>query len=406
MALLICSGGISATETALFALDRGERLRLKEGKSPRGKLVWESLNHPRRLLSTLLFGSTLINVATSAVATLFFSNLLSEHNLFSAIVADSVAVVIFGEIIPKTIAVTYATPVALRTIGLLHVFAKILRPVVSVFDAVAGRCLLWLRVPEISVGALSQSELEVLFDEAGRTRTISHHERRIARNILRFSETKAKVVMTPRARVAMAKLDVSREDLEELMVKARHSRVPLYEDNEDNIVGFIRTKEFFLNPNQEVSRLLRPVCFFPESARINSVFSHMQKYQRNMAVIVDDDGKTSGIVTIEDLLEEIVGEIYDEYEKEDELILPIRADEWFILCRVSVDQVNKACGLSLPKTRPMTLNEYLCGQFGEVPAAGKSVEIEGILFTIIESRTGRIVSCRAERLHREAASDA
>jgi putative hemolysin len=403
--LLVCSGCFSGTETALFSLNRIERRRLKEDKSVRSQLITKSLQRPRELLSTILFGNTLVNVATSATATLLFQRLMRAHSLTAAIVVDSLLVLYIGEIIPKTIAVNQAMPLSRAAIRPLLFFAKLSSPVVWVFDRSARGILKLLKVPEEASGALSPSEVEALLEEAGRKKTITAEEGRIARNIMRFSETTAAEIMTPRVDIASAPLDISREALEQVMTEARHSRIPIYEESLDHIVGFVSTKEFFLNLERDIRELLKPVAIFPEGARIHRVFRHMQQNLLNMAVIVNEYGVTSGIVTMEDLVEEIVGEIYDEYEKAEELIRSLGTDEWLVLCRAPIEDVNEVCGLHLPEGESVTLNGYLCGEFGEIPAPGQTIERSGARFSVVRSTRRRIVSCRIKRLDGEAATD-
>ena len=399
--LLICSGCFSGTETALFSLNRIERRRLKEEKSTRSQLIAKALQRPRKLLSTILFGNTLINVATSATATLLFQRLLQAHSLATAIVVDSLLVLFIGEIIPKTIAVNQAIPLSRAAIKPLQLFAKLSGPAVGIFDCLARGILRVFKVPDEPARGLRPSELEVLFEEAGRKETITAEERRIARNIMRFSKTTAEEIMTPRVDVAAAPLDIPRARLEQVMIEARHSRIPIYEESIDHIVGFVGTKEFFLNPQREIRKILKPVAIFPEGARIHRVFRHMQSNLLNMAAIVNEYGVTSGILTMEDLVEEIVGKIYDEYEKAEELIRPVGPDEWLVLCRAPIEHVNEACGLNLPEGDSVTLNGYLCDEFGEIPARGRTIERNGACFTIVDSDRRRIMSCRVKHVDKE-----
>ncbi len=403
--LLILSGYFSSTETALFSLSRIERRRLGHEQSRNSRLIVQMLRRPRELLSTILFGNTLVNVATSVTAALLFARLIPAHSLSLAIVVDTLLVLLIGEIIPKTIAVSQARPLAKATILPLHVFSKVTRPVVTIFDGAARVILRTLRVPEETRGALSPSELELLFDEAGRQETITRQEQRMARNIMRFSETTAAEIMTPRVDIAAAFLDTSRDELQRVMIEAHHGRIPLCEGSLDHIVGFVSSKEFFLNPDREMRELLKPVAIFPEGAKTHRVFKHMQKNRIHMAVIVDEYGVTSGLVTMEDLVEEIVGEIYDEYEKAEELIRVVGPDEWVVLCRAPIEQVNEVCGLDLPAGEAVTLNGYLCDAFGEIPGAGRMIERDGVRFTVMESKRGRIVSCRIKRMLTEASEN-
>ncbi|MBW2601507.1 MAG: HlyC/CorC family transporter [Deltaproteobacteria bacterium] len=392
--LLVCSGCFSATETAFFCLDRIERRRLAGEKSKRSRLIVALLKRPRELLSTVLFGNTLVNVATAVTAALLFARVFDTHSLWIAVVVDTLLVLFFGEIIPKTIAVNKAPAVARIAIIPFHFFSTVSRPMVIVFDRLARIILRFLRVPEEARDALSPAELEVLFEEADQEATITSQERRIASNILRFSQTTAHEIMTPRVDIVATPLDVSRDTLGKLMIEARHSRIPVYEQSLDYIVGFVGSKEFFLNPERKISELVNPVSIFPEGAKINHIFRYMQKNLLNMAVIVDEYGVTAGIATMEDLLEEIVGEIYDEYEKAEELIRKEALDTWFVLARAPVEQVNKACGLFLPEGESVTLNGYLSNEFGRIPVPEETIERGGALFTIVESKRGHIVSCR------------
>ena len=399
--LLVLSGYFSATETALFSLNRVERRRLGQERSRGSQLISRALQRPRELLSTVLFGNTLVNVATSATAALLFARLIPTHSLTLAIAVDTLLVLLIGEIIPKTIAVSQAKPLAKAAIMPLHVFAKISRPAVTIFDYTARAILRVPKIPDEARGALSPSELEILFDEAGRQETITRQEQRMARNIMRFSQTTAEEIMTPRVDIVAASLDIARDGLERLMIEAHHSRIPICEGSLDHIVGFVSTKEFFLNPNAEIREILKPVAIFPEGARTHRVFRHMQKNLINMAVVVDEYGVTSGIVTMEDLVEEIVGEIYDEYERDEELIRLAGPDEWVVLCRATIEQVNEVCGLDLPEREAVTLNGFLCDEFGEIPVSGSSIERNGAKFTVLESKRGRIVSCRVKRMPTE-----
>lgn len=403
--LLVCSACFSATETAFFCLDRIERRRLGKIKSRKARLIVNALQRPRELLSTILFGNTLVNVATSATATLLFAKLIPTHSLSTAIVVDSLLVLFIGEIIPKTIAVNHARRLAEASIIPLHFFSRVSRPIVVIFDWLARAILRFLNVPEKPGDVLGPSELEELFDEADREDTITSSERRIAHNIIRFSETTAEEIMTPRVDVISATMDISHDKLQQLMLDARHSRIPICEGSLDHIVGFVSTKEFFLNIDRQLRELINPVAIFPEGARIHRVFRHMQKNRLNMAVIVDEYGVTSGIVTMENLEEEIVGEIYDEFEKAEQLIRQLGQDEWSVMCRASVEEVNEVCGLTLPEGESVTLNGYLCNEFGEIPVPEQTIERGGALFTVVVSKKGRIISCRVKRIHKETAGN-
>jgi CBS domain containing-hemolysin-like protein len=406
--LLVCgllglSAFFSAAETALFSLTRVDRRKLEEDRaSLRAQLISGVLLRPRRVLSALLFGNTLVNVAISAAVAVFFERLFGVQRLAVTIVTGTLIVMFFGEVIPKTVAVNANRPIAFATILPLDTFARLSRPLVVIFDRAARLILRLLRVPEEARGAFSPSELELLFEEAGKEETITLRESEIARNIMRFSETTAEEIMTPRVDLVASPLDITREELERQMIEARHSRIPIYEGNVDSIVGFVSTKEILLKPESDLRDLLKPVAVFPEGARSHRVLHHMQRNRVNMAVIVNEYGETVGIVTMEDLVEEIVGEIHNEYEAAEALIRSVGPRDWLVQGRAAISDVNEAIGLALPDTDAVTLNGYLCDRFGEIPRAGRVLEEDGVRFTIVDSGR-RIVSCRVEKLSSQAA---
>jgi len=400
-ALLLASGGFSATETALFSLNRVERRRLKEASSIRLRLIAQVLQRPRRILSTILFGNTLVNVATASVSALLFDRLLDGNGVAAAIIVATALVLVVGEIIPKTIAVNMAQPLAQVLIMPLHLFSRVSSPVVTIFDWCSRGILRLLKVPEESGGALNPRELRLLFEEAGRREAISAHETEMARNIIEFSAMTADEIMMPCVEMTASLIDVTFESLRTFMIGARHLRIPIYEGGVDNLVGFVNSKEFLLNPEREIRELIKPVAIFPEGARIHRIFRHMQKQRINMSVIVNEYGETAGILTMEDLVEEIVGEIYDEYEKEEQLIREVSPGTWIVRARAPLTDVNEACGLKLPDLEAITLNGYLCDEFGEIPEPGRLLERGGVRFTVLESLRRRIVRCRIEKLEDE-----
>ena len=397
--LVLVSGFFSGSETALFSLGRIQRRKLVDDSSFRAQTILHVLQHPRPWLSTILFGNTLVNVATASVATVISHRLFRDGGLGYAIVIDTIIVLLFGEIIPKTIAVNAPLRFSNTVILPLHGFRNVTKPFVKVFDLAAHTILRLARVPdEIGPGGLNTREIEILFETAAEQETIDAEGRRLARNIIRFSDTSADTIMTPRPDIVAAPLDSSRDSMAELMVKARHSRIPLYEGGVEHIVGFVSTKEFFLNPDRSARELLNPVAIFPEGAPIDRVFRHMQKNRLNMTVIVNEYGDTAGIVTVEDLVEEIVGEIYDEYEVAKRHIREVGERVWVVEGRTPIDEVNATCGTKLHDEDIITLNGYLCEHFGEIPEKGRDAEIEEAKFTVLDATPEQIVSCRVQAL--------
>src|SRR5690606_27845848 len=234
-----------------------------------------------------------------------------------AIVVTTVAVLLVGEMTPKTIAVNYPESISRTNVGPLRLVQILLGPLAGAVTMITDGILRLLGVTGSAMTqtpVLSRAELGSLLEGADREGIMTAQESRLAQNILQFATTRAKEVMTPRIDMVAAPLEMDRSELEALIVESKHSRIPIYENTIDEIVGYLPSRDFLLHPETRVAELIRPVAFYPDRALVSVIFNETQKQRIPVTIVVNEYGETVGMLTREDLLEELVGEIYDEFE--------------------------------------------------------------------------------------------
>jgi putative hemolysin len=399
--LLALSAFLSASETALFSLNRIQLRRFQGSRRRRDRLVVRLLERPADLLAAILVANTLVNVGFSAVVTDLFLDWLQVDPrpaaLYAAVVA-SVLVILCGEITPKTLAIRNAHGMAPLVALPLRVVTLLLRPVVLVLSRIAHVALRMVGIRDLMTGVkgLTPAELKALFAEAGEDQVLSRAEREIASRIFEFSSTRAAEVMTPRVDIRSADRRVSREALAEVIRTSRHTRIPISDGSIDQLVGFVTAKEYLLRPEAALDDILKPLLFVPETKRVNEIFHEIQRRRIGMVVVVDEYGHTAGIITKEDLVEEIVGEIYDEYESESAPIVKIGPDRYLVTGQVAVDDLAGRLGVSFA-TDAVTLNGLIADLLGEIPRPGDRVVAAGVTFIVLDVRRHRVHRCEVRR---------
>lgn len=400
-ALLGLSAFFSASETALFSLNRIQLRRFQGSRRRRDRLVVRLLERPADLLAAILVANTLVNVGFSAVVTDLFLDWVGVDPRQAALYATAVAstlVILGGEITPKTLAIRKASGIAPLVAFPLRFVTLFLRPVVLILSRIAHAALRLVGIRDLMTGVkgLTPAELKALFAEAGEDQVLSRAEREIAARIFEFSSTRAAEVMTPRVDIRSADRRVSRETLAEVIRTSRHTRIPISDGSIDQIAGFVTAKEYLLRPAAALDDILKPVLIVPETKRVNEIFHEIQRRRIGMVVVVDEYGHTAGIITKEDLVEEIVGEIYDEYESESAPIVKVGPDRYLVTGQVAVDDLAGRLGVSFD-TDAVTLNGLLADLLGDIPRPGDRVVAAGVAFAVLEVRRHRVHRCEVRR---------
>lgn len=389
--LLFLSAYFSATETAFSSLNR---IRLKNraaAGNKRAKLAYALSEDYDELLSTILVGNNLVNIASTAMATVLFTRALGEGAgpTVSTIVM-TVTVLIFGEVAPKSLAKEAPESFAMISAPVIRVLIVLLKPVNFLFTQLKKGLKKLFRIS--SSRSVTDSELLTIVEEAEQEGGIDQDESAMLRNVIEFDDIEAIDIMTPRVDVEAVSKDSSKEEVARLFRETGYSRLPVYEETIDSIVGVIHEKDFYTyvwNDEKNFLDILKSAEFIPPSMKISDLLKLLQQNKLHMAVIVDEFGGTEGIVTLEDVIEELVGEIWDEHDAVvQESFRKIDSGAYRVYCSTDLDDLFDFFHISC-ETEASTINGWLTENLDRIPVAGDSFEYEGLVFTVTKAENNR-----------------
>jgi putative hemolysin len=398
--LVLASVLFSCSEAALFSLSQVQIRQICAGRDRPSRAVRRLLESPQRLLNSLLVGSTLANIAISAVVTSLALVRFGERGLQIAIPVATAAILLLGEILPKTIAVNFPRATARITSVVLQVVLPALMPLTWGITILARRFLQLLGLPGAGEGLIrrvTRSELRAALEDIDEETGMSRIENRLVQNILDFSRTTAEEVMTPRVDIVAAPVGATPSELRDLIARTKHSRIPLYDPTVDSIVGYLPSRGFLLSPVPRFAQLIRPVLFVPEKAPIDRIFHDLRKGRWRMAIVVNEYGETVGLITQEDLIEEVVGELFDEYERTEEEIVEVAPNRYEVRGRTSLQDLSDRLETELPQEHAVTVNGFLCALHGGFPRPGTILRWGDFSFEVLEVARHRIARVRISR---------
>jgi len=400
--LLAASAFFSGSETAFLSL---EKIRLKqfEGmKRPSARRVVKLLEDPHRLLITILVGNTLVNIAASSVLADIFYGAMGEKGIGLSIICMTLIVLVFGEVTPKMFALVNNETVAFFASLPVKYLEKIFTPIRIVLTRAAH---FLVRGFGLKVAAerpkITEQEIRSLFTLGKKRGVVNKKEKDMIDSILEFKQLNAADIMTPRIDIVALDINRDKNKLVRQIKESKFSRFPVYIHELDNIVGVIHSKDFLLDPKASVKDMIKKPIFVPESMRIDHLLEALQKEHVHMAVVTDEYGVTSGLVTIEDVLEEIVGEIRDELDFEPPQIRKMDRKTFEVSGQARIDDVNDATGLDIDTDEVDTIGGYVILQMGRIPRAGDKIEVSGFRLTVDDVSNNRITSLTIERLKSE-----
>lgn len=369
--LVMLSAYFSASETAFLSLNRIRMKNLAEDGNKRAKLVLKLYDNYDKVLSTILVGNNIVNIASASIATVLFVKLLGDGSgpaVSTAVM--TVALLIFGEISPKTIAKEKADGFAMATAPVLNAIVFLLTPINFIFSL--WKKLLSLIFKFSDDNAITEEELLTIVEEAESEGGIDSEEGELIRSAIEFSELEASDILTPRVDVVAVSTEDSQERISRTFVETGFSRLPVYENTIDHIVGVIHQKDLYImqaNGGGEISSIMKPAIFAHESIKLNVLLKTLQKSKSHIAVIADDYGGTIGIVTLEDIIEEIVGEIWDEHDDIVEDFVRMGDDRHRILCSANLNQMFEYFDMKDESDTP-NVGGWVWEQLEKVPEVG------------------------------------
>ena len=398
---IIMSGYFSATETAFSSLNRIRIKNMADKGNKRAALVLKLSEDYDRLLSTILIGNNIVNIACASLSTLLFVRLLGEDAGASVSTAvTTVIVLVFGEVSPKSIAKESPEKFSMFSAPILNFMAVLLTPLNFLFKQ-------WKKVlsrffhSSASQG-ITEEELITIVEEARQDGGIDEQEGDLLRNALEFNELKAADILTPRIDVVGVNVCAGAEEIASVFTETGYSRLPVYQDSIDNIVGILYHKDFYnkiYGTGKGIKDVIRPALFITRHKKISQLLQELQASNHHIAVVIDEFGGTVGIVTLEDILEELVGEIWDEHDEIIRSVEKLSDDEFLVLGNANVDKLLELLGYD-EETEAVTVNGWIMNELQKLPEKGDSFRFHEWQVSVMEMEERRVKSariCRCEQ---------
>lgn len=390
---VIMSAYFSATETAFSSFNRIRVKNMAEKGDKKAELVMRLSEDYDSLLSTILIGNNIVNIALSSLATVLFIDWVgAEAGPSVSTIVVTIVVLIFGEVSPKSIAKEKPESFAMFSAPFLQFLVIILTP----FNYLFG---LWKKVLSKIIksensNSITEEELLTIVAEAEQEGGIDEQESILIRSAIVFSEQEAKDILTPRIDVVGVSTEDTKEEIAQIFVENGYSRLPVYEDNIDNIVGILYQKDFYnyiYHTDNEVSSIIKPAVFIPESKNIGELLKELQQKKSHIAVVLDEYGGTTGIVTMEDILEELVGEIWDEHDEVTREIERVSENEYAVLGSTSVEDLFEMLDKDLDEDiEVLTVSGWVMNVLGKIPEKGDEFRYENLKVKVLEMDAKRV----------------
>jgi len=396
--LLALSAFFSSSETALTTVNKHKLRTLVDEGNKRAAKVIKVTENSGKLLSTILIGNNIVNISASSLATTLCTRVLGNKYIGIATGVLTLFVLIFGEITPKTLATRYSIKLSLMFVYPISILMVIFTPIIWLLNILTGIIFKILRVnPNENANAMTESELRTIVDVSQEEGVIEQEERFMISNVVDFGDALSKDIMIPRTDVICADVNSTYEELVELFMEETYSRIPIYEESKDHIIGLLYLKDLFFYTQKNDMRyfdlrsILRKPLFVYEYQKTSQIFADMKTSSVTMAIVLDEYGITSGIITMEDLIEEIVGEIRDEYdENENDVIRKLAEDTYDVDASIKLDDLNDALHTDLHSEDYDSLAGFVIEVMDKLPSEGEETDYNNLHFKVAQVNRNRI----------------
>jgi len=393
--LLAFSAFFSSAETALTTVNRHRLRALAEDGNKRAARVLRMVEKPDKMLSAILIGNNIVNLSASSLTTTLAMSLSGRagfDNNTSTFVGIATGiltflVLIFGEITPKNLATKISEPMSLIYSGPIFIFTQILTPVIFIVNLISRGVLSLLGVDMNQTQSMTEMELRTIVDVSHEDGVIEEEEKEIINNVFDFGDSVAKDIMLPRIDMVFASVDMSYDELVDIFLNEQYSRLPVYEESKDNVIGILNLKDLFFDSVSrggrqfDIYRLLRKPFFTYEFQKTSVLMEEMRQRSISFAIVLDEYGTTAGLVTLEDLIEEIVGDIRDEFDADEEnAIRSVGDNAYEIEGSMKLDDLNDILGTDIESEDYDSIGGHMIELLGHLPEEGETVQ-EGIICT-------------------------
>lgn len=398
--LLICSAIASSIETAVSSSSKVKLQNLADNGNKKAEHALKLKEIQQKVISAALIMNNVVNVSLSTVATLLFTRYF--ENIPIAILTGILTFIllIYGEIMPKSLATKYPEEYFVFFVDVINVFTIILTPIIKTLNFITN---IFLKPFHTNVESMdnivTEEELKTMVNISHEEGVIESEEKEIIHNVFEFGELTLKDIMIPRVDMVVVDINASYDDLLKIFNEERYTRVPVYEDTVDNVVGIVILKDFFMYSKDKskfkIKDIMREAYFLYENKKVMDTLTEMQKTSNNFVVVLDEYGSTAGMVTLEDILEEIVGDIKDEFdEDEEEEIVAVSKNVYLIEGAVKIDDINEKLGTNLQNDEFDSIGGLIVSSIANVPTVGEEVEYEGYRLKVVEMDNNRILKVK------------
>ncbi len=398
--LIFLSALFSGIETALMSINNIKVKSLLKQEKKGSKALYRIKQNPHRLIITILIGNNLVNIGAASFATVFFTNLFGSSGIGIATGVMTFLILVFGEITPKTFATQNAERVSLIVARPVELLSMILSPIVKVFEVISKFMSKLLGSKKES--ELSEEELKTIVTMGAEEGILNKEAAEMMHNVLEFKGTRVVEVMTPDVDVKMVDGKKQLKDVVDFVVKTPYSRYPVYLESKDKIIGILDVDDvlkYMKNKklNVKVKNIVREVFFVPQSKEVDDLLSEFESKKIPMAIVVDEYGDVSGLVTIEDVLEEIVGDIFDKSQRQSVLIKKVSGKLIRVDAKISVEELNKVLHLGLKTEHFDTLAGFIEHKLQKIPKKGEKIKLQNITIEIDKVTKQGIKSVRINK---------
>jgi len=404
LALLGCSAFLNGAEAAYFSLGR-HRLRHIRETAETGEMIGQLLARPDDLLVTLLVGLTLVNIAASALATAIATELFGPFGLQVAIAGITFLLLVFGEVLPSTLATEHPQRVSRLVSRPVWLLARLLSPIRRALGAFT-RLVVRVVPRRQEEPVITEEEIRTLVDVGHEEGVVERGEREMIHRVFELGETTVGEIMVPRTDIFAVEVSTPSEELLAELRTHPHHRVPVFEETMDHIIGVLSTKELLPHVQRrpadfDLRAHIHPPYFVPETKRADALLKEFRAKKRQMAIVVDEYGGTAGLVTLEDILEELVGEIADEFDVEERLYQQLDPRTYRVSAKMPIAAFNALLGLEIPDEAFDTVGGWVLDLFGRVPHRGESVETGPVRVTVEKVHRTRVLEVLVTRRETE-----
>lgn len=413
--LLALSAIFSSAETAFLSTNKIRLRNLQEDGEKKAGLVLDLLENQNRLISTLLVGNNIVNISSSALATKMATDYFGDAGVGIATGIMTLLVLVFGEVVPKNLAAAHAEGWAMFVAPFIKLISVILTPLVFLLTKLSDTVVRFSKKNEEEDPTITEDEFKILVNVGQEEGVFDESETEMINSIMEFDETYVKAIMVPRIDIVAVDVDDSINDALRLIIDGGHSRIPAYEESIDNIVGILYAKDIFehLNANFDelkVKELIRDAYYIPETKKVSDLLNELRLKKVHMAIILDEYGGTNGLVTIEDLIEEIIGDIQDEYDAEEDLIVMHSDNQLVADARAPIGDVEEAFDMELDEeiledSEADTIGGLAFEHLGGIPEVNDEVTVGRFLIRIVNVSGRRITKVEVTLLPPEEEED-